>query len=417
MSNKSRFLKAISAGEFTGILDAIDLAGPGKERVPLVDLVGRALSDDVSSEIDVPSFPKSSVDGYAMKARSTFGANEGKPIVCRVLSAVEMGRAPPSALTGEAECMYVPTGGFVPDGADAVVKVEFTKAVGTGGEGVQVLQAVVPGDGVVAAGSDIRKGSLLLRKGSFVTPARAGTLAAAGITSALAFKKLRVGLFSSGNEIVEPGKQLEPGKIYDVNSVLLAAMLESAGCAVTFHGILTDDMSSLGPAFASIIEKSDVVICSGGTSKGRGDLMPGIIEQHPATTMQVHGVRIKPGKPIIMALIGSKPVFVLPGNPVSAAMTMDRLVRPALRRWNRLPPERRTIIQALVAERVYSEFGRLELKPVVLSRLPDGTWDAKPVPKGSETITTLVDADGYFEIPDNVELVEKGTSVEVILFS
>jgi molybdenum cofactor synthesis domain-containing protein len=417
MSSKSRFLKAISAGEFTGLLDAIDLAGPGNERVPLANLVGRALSDDVSSEIDVPSFPKSSVDGYALKARSTFGANEGKPIACRVIGMVEMGRAPPAAVAGETDCMYVPTGGFVPDGADAVVKVEFTKTTGTGGKGVQILQAVIPGDGVVAAGSDIRKGSLLLRKGSFITPARAGTLAAAGITSAWVFKKLRVGLFSSGNEIVEPGKPLAPGTIYDVNSVMLKAMLESAGCVVAFHGILADDMSSLGPAFAAIIEQSDVVICSGGTSKGRGDLMPSIIEQHPATTMQVHGVRIKPGKPIIMALVGGKPVFVLPGNPVSAVMTMVRLVRPSLRRWNHQPPERRAIMTARVAERVYSEFGRLELKPVVLGRLQDGTWDAKPVAKGSETITTLVDADGYFEIPENVEIVEKGTSVDVILFS
>jgi molybdenum cofactor synthesis domain-containing protein len=270
---------------------------------------------------------------------------------------------------------------------------------------------------VVLAGSDIRKGRLLLKKGSFITPARAGTLAAAGITSAWAFKRLQVGLFSSGNEIVEPGKPLSPGTIYDVNSVMLKAMLESAGCSVTFHGILADDMALLGTTFAAILEQSDVVICSGGTSKGRGDLMPSIIEQHPATTMQVHGVRIKPGKPIIMAIVGGKPVFVLPGNPVSAAMTMARLVRPAMRRWNHQPPEKRAIVQARVGERVYSEFGRLELKPVVLDRAPDGTWDAKPVPKGSETITTLVDADGYFEIPENVEIVEKGTSVDVILFS
>jgi molybdopterin biosynthesis enzyme len=141
MSSKSRFLKAISAGEFTGILDAIDLARPGKERIPLANMVGRALSDDVSSEIDVPSFPKSSVDGYAMKARSTFGANEGRPIVCQVVGAVEMGRAPLATVAGETDCMYVPTGGFIPDGADAVVKVEFTKAAGTGDKEVRVKRS------------------------------------------------------------------------------------------------------------------------------------------------------------------------------------------------------------------------------------------------------------------------------------
>ncbi|MEX2682484.1 MAG: gephyrin-like molybdotransferase Glp [Candidatus Sigynarchaeota archaeon] len=417
MISKSRFLKAISITEFTSILDAIDLAEPGKEQVPLAGIAGRALADDVSCAIDVPSFPKSSVDGYALKARSTFGANEGRPVSCRVIGAVEMGHAPPRPITGEAECMYVPTGGYIPDGADSVVKIEYTKALGKDGEAVQVLQAVVPGDGIVVPGADIRKGSLLFKKGTFITPARAGALAAAGFTSACVFKKLRVGLFSTGNEIVEPGKPLAAGKIYDVNTVMLAAMLESTGCSVAFHGIFLDEMVTLGPAFEAILEQSDVVICSGGTSKGRGDLMPSLIGQHPATTLQVHGVRVKPGKPIIMALVKNKPVFVLPGNPVSAAMTMVRFVLPALRRWNHQPPEQRVVVQACLTERVYSEFGRLELKPVVLERGPDGTWEAKPVTKGSETVTTLVDADGYFEIPENVEIVEKGTHVDVILFS
>ncbi|MBN2149974.1 MAG: molybdopterin molybdenumtransferase MoeA [Candidatus Lokiarchaeota archaeon] len=417
MSSKSRFLKAISVTEFTGVLDGVDIVAPGKERLPLANLVGRVLSDDVWSDIDVPSFPKSSVDGYALKARSTFGANEGKPVSCRVVGTVEMGRPPPAAVAGEADCMYVPTGGPVPEGADAVVKVEFTRATGTGGDELLVFQAVVPGDGVVAAGSDIRKGGMLLRKGSHVTSPRAGVLAAAGVTSAWAFKRVRVGLFSTGNEIVEPGKPLGAGKIYDVNSTTLAAMLESAGCAVTFHGILADEMAALERAFMTILDQSDAVICTGGTSKGRGDLMPSVIAQNPATTLQVHGVRVKPGKPIIMAIVGGKPVFVLPGNPVSAAMTVSRLVRPALRRWNHLPPERRVAIKARVTERVYSEFGRLELKPAVLDRGADGSWSAVPASKGSETITTLIDADGYFEIPENVEIVERDTVVDVIPFS
>ncbi len=416
MSSKSRFLKAISTSEFASLLEAIDIAGSGAEDVPLAGLVGRVICEDVASGIDVPSFPKSTVDGYAMKARSTFGANEGKPLACRVIGVVEMGRAPPAAIAGGTDCMYVPTGGHVPDGADAVVKVEFTKATGTSNEDVLVFQAVVPGDGVVAAGADIRIGNVLLKKGSLITPARAGTLAAAGITSARVYKKIQVGLFSSGNEIVEPGKPLAAGKVYDVNSVMLKAMLECAGCNVKFHGILADDITSLEPAFGAILGQSDLVICSGGTSKGRGDLMPSVIERHPATTMQVHGVRVKPGKPIIMAVIGGKPVFVLPGNPVSAAMTLVRLVRPALLRWSHLPPERRVVVKARVVERVYSEFGRLELKPVVLDRGSDGSWSVRPVPKGSETITTLVDADGYFEVPENVEIVDKDTVVDVILF-
>ncbi|NMC06421.1 MAG: hypothetical protein GYA24_14485 [Candidatus Lokiarchaeota archaeon] len=416
MSSKSRFLKAIPVDEFTRVLDGINIDLARTENVPLANLVGRTLSDDVPSSIDVPSFPKSSVDGYALKARSTFGANEGRPATCKIIGAVEMGSAPPCALARDDDCMYVPTGGHVPTGADAVVKIEFSKPTGPGDKEIRIYQALAPGDGVVPAGSDIKRGTLLLGKGSHITPARAGVLAAAGITSARVYEKLHVGLFSSGNEIVEPGKPLAPGKIHDVNSVMLTAMLESTGCVVTFHGILADAMATLQPAFTSILDQSDVVICSGGTSKGRGDLMPALIEQHPATTLQVHGVRIKPGKPIIAAIINKKPVFVLPGNPVSAAMTFLHFIRPVLLRWNHVPAEHREIVQARVTERVYSEFGRLELKPVVLARAPDGAWDAKPVPKGSETITTLVDANGYFEIPENVEIVEKGSVINVVLF-
>nr|MDO8113100.1 molybdopterin molybdotransferase MoeA [Candidatus Sigynarchaeota archaeon] len=417
---ESRFLKTLKVDDFSRLLETINIAPSGTEHVSIDDAAGRVLSRDVTSAIDVPSFAKSTVDGYALKASATFGANEGRPLSCSIAGTVEMGMSAPASISSDYECIYVPTGGFVPAGADAVVKIEFTKPAPASKDkekAIQVYQAVVPGDGIVAAGADIKKGSIILKNGDLLTPARLGMIAAAGFTSVDVFPRLKVGLFSSGNEITAPGRPLTPGKIYDVNTVMLKAMIERLGCIVNSYGILPDDMAALEATFSTIMAENSVVICSGGTSKGKGDLMPALVERNPGTSLRVHGVRIKPGKPIIFAMISGKPLFVLPGNPVSAFMTLNRLVAPALRRWNKLPQQQLVVIKARLSERVYSEFGRLELKPVLLEKATDESAIAKPVSKGSETITTLVDASGYFEIPENVEIVEKDTVVDVILFS
>lgn len=415
----SRFLKALKVDAFLKLLDEIPGVQDRTEPISVADAAGRVLGRDVISTIDVPSFPKSAVDGYALKASATFESNEGRPLLCRVIGSVEMGSPPDAIISTKEECIYVPTGGFIPQGADAIVKIEFTKSVqneDTIADSIQVYQAVVPGDGVILAGADIHNGSTILTKGTFLTPAKLGILSAAGITSIEVYERLRCGLFSSGNEITEPGEPLSPGHIYDVNSVMIQALLQGAGCVVTSYGFVLDDKLIVSDIFSKALVENDVVICSGGTSKGTGDLMPEVIENHPSTSLHVHGIRIKPGKPLIFAIVEGKPVFVLPGNPVSAFITMIRLAIPHLRRWNRLPHLQSTIVKCQLAERVYSEIGRLELKPVIIQHDAEGEAIAFPVTKGSETITTLADAQGYFEIPENVEIVEKGTIIDVILF-
>jgi len=419
LMKERRFLRAMLAEEFTTLLETVDLSSRDDENISLSEAIGRIVAQDITSDINVPSFPKSSVDGYAVQAKGTFSASGQVAALFSLAGTVEMGTAPDFTIEGPETCAYVPTGGFVPPGADAMVKIEYTKVIpGEHGElgAVEISQPVAPGDGVVQTGADFKAGALLLRAGTVITPPRAGTLAAAGITTVDVVGKLKAGLFSSGNEIVEPGNPLDPGKIYDVNSVVLQALLRRAGCEVNRYGVVPDDLATLERTFSTALDENDLLLCSGGTSKGRGDLMPDFIESHPLATIQVHGVRIKPGKPIIFAMLGEKPVFVLPGNPTSAVITFVKFVEPSVLRWNGLPVPPKQVTRATLAERVYVEYGRRELKPVQLVDGPDGELVATPVAKGSETITTLVDADGYFEIPENVERVEKGTIVDVIYF-
>ncbi|MFX0101818.1 MAG: gephyrin-like molybdotransferase Glp [Candidatus Hodarchaeota archaeon] len=418
MSNTKRFLTALSVHEFEALMEEIDCKIPRLEIIRVDQALSRVLAEDISSNINVPPFHKSRVDGYAVKAEDTFEASEETGITLNVIGEVKMGKGAEGKIQS-GQTIYVPTGGMIPEGADAVVKIEYTKK--TGGPGtlekkVEIFTAVTPGQSITPLGADLKEKSVFLEKNTSLTTARLGSLAAAGIEEIKVFEKIRVGLFSSGNEIVEPGKELSPGKIYDVNSLTVKFLILESGCDVNFYGIVGDEMNFLRDIFSQVLSENDVIICSGGTSKGRGDLMPVVIEEHPGTTIEVHGVKIKPGKPLIFALIEGKPVFVLPGNPTSAMMTYIRLVDPFIRRNNGLPARASEKIKANLTKRVYSEFGRRELKAIILSRSEDGKTLANPVPKGSETITTLLNANGYLEVPENVELIEKDSLIDVILF-
>lgn len=412
MRKSKRFLSALSVSEFEAFLDDLECKITRVETISARGALSRVISEDVASNINVPPFHKSRVDGYAVKAEDTFEASDENGIPVQIIGEVEMGKNASQSIE-KGQAMYVPTGGMIPEGADAVVKVEYSKIEG---KNVLIFTAVTPGQSITPMGADLKENSIFLKKNSYLTTTRLGSLAAAGIEEIAVFEKLKVGLFSSGDELVESGKPLSPGKIYDVNSITMKSSIGNSGCNVQYYGIIGDDLSALKEIFKNALEENDMIICSGGTSKGRGDLMPVVIEEHPGTTIEVHGVKIKPGKPLIFALVDGKPVFVLPGNPTSAMMTYIRLVDPFIRRNNMLPPRMHDMVQANLVKRVYSEFGRRELKAIVLSRSEDGKMLADPVPKGSETITTLLNASGYFEIPENVELVEKDSLIDVILF-
>ena len=420
MKNVKRYLTAIKVEDFESILNEIVVDTGIIDEIPVIDSLGRTAVKDIKSPIAVPKFPKSKVDGYAVKSEGTFQASENSPIALEELGNIEIGTQPNIKINSKLECAYVPTGGPIPEGADAVVKIEYTTILERAGKKfVEISQPVGPGDGMIPAGADLISGEIITKKGTVFTIPMIGSLSAAGLTNVPAYARLKVGVFSSGNELLEPGEPLTHGKIYDVNSRILHHLIKRTGSKPVQYGIVPDELSILEDVFATALKENDIIVCSGGTSKGRGDLMPLLLEKHPELSTYVHGVRIKPGKPLIFALLDSKPVFILPGNPTSAMMTFIRLLSPHFKRWNRLPYETNITKKGILTERIYSELGRRELKAVIFSQ-PVGQKNTPaivtPILKGSETITTLLNANGYIEIPENVERLEKGDHVEVILF-
>ncbi|MBD3186160.1 hypothetical protein GF325_04975 [Candidatus Bathyarchaeota archaeon] len=414
-----RFLSALRVEEFDTLLGGIDARINEIEESPLNEAAFRVLSRTINSKIDVPRFAKSRVDGYALKASNTFDSSVDDPVSLEVVGTVEMG-ARPETQVSDGRCVYIPTGAMVPPGADAVVKVEFTESFkkqdGREMEFVCVQKPIHPGGNILPAGADLTKGELILESGTWLTPARLGCLAAAGETIIPVYRKINACYFSTGSELAPPGAELLPGYIHDVNSTTIFTLLNHSGCSSTYLGIIDDDEASLTRTINDALSMGDIAICSGGTSKGNRDLFPTILETRDDMELLVHGVRMKPGKPIVFGKMDKKHVFVLPGNPTSAIMTFIRFVQPALRRWSRLPSRLPHVIPAILEKRIYSEFGRRELKPIMLEDGDEGKRLAIPIMKGSETITTLANADGYIEIPETTEILEEGTPVSVRLF-
>ncbi|GAB4309055.1 MAG: molybdopterin-binding protein [Promethearchaeota archaeon] len=411
-------MEYLSALSYQRFLEKVTAHEPveGVEAVPLSpEALGRVCSSDVRSPVDVPHFRRAMRDGFAVRARDTFGAEETTPKPFQLLEQVAAGDVP-TATVGEGQCSYVATGAAVPEGADAVVMVEYSEE--RGGR-VWLSQAVTPGQWVVPVGKDVAAGSVVVEAGTVLTPAKLGALAATGHREVEVFRKPRVATFSTGNEILEPGEELVPGKVYDVNSTTLAALLVQAGAEVRHFGRLPDDAGPLERTLRRAVAEFDLVVASGGTSKGKEDLMPGVLRNAPEVTELLHGARMKPGKPVLYArwARGDRdvPVVVLPGYPTSAAVTCLFLVDPLVRKLARKPPRTYQKTTAVLSERVYSEAGRQEFKAVFLSEREDGTVMAKPVPKGSESITTLASASGLFVVEPGRTIVEEGTRVEVLL--
>ncbi|MHA1792638.1 MAG: molybdenum cofactor synthesis domain-containing protein [Promethearchaeota archaeon] len=410
--NEKRFLEAVMVDKFEKILDSITFSMDEVVSVPVKSAINRVLAKDLKTTIPIPPFHKSKVDGYAVIAEDVFKASEEDPVTLEIIGVVEIGKNVELQIK-KGQCMYVPTGGMIPDGADAMVKIEYTK---TQGNMIDVFSPLSPGENILFAGADLQAGATFLKEGDKLTIPRLGCISAAGITEVEVFRTLKVGVFSSGNELTVPGKPLHRGKIYDVNSTTIISVLEDIQMDVEYRGIIPDNYSRLSRTINELSREVDVIICSGGTSKGKGDHLPSIIEKLPTLETFIHGVRIKPGKPLIFAKTKSVIMFVLPGNPTSALMILNRLVIPYLRKWSRLPSPPSKKVLARLDSRVYSEFGRRELKAVILYQADDDSFLASPVQKGSETISTLKDANGYFEIPENEELIPENSQVHVTLF-
>jgi putative molybdopterin biosynthesis protein len=384
------------------------------EHVPLSEALGRVLAEDVRAEVDVPGFDRSNMDGFAVQAADTFGASEEEPIRLRLNDEILATGIAPRVEVVAGSATVIATGGMLPRGADAVAPIEVTDPDPDDSNFVLVRAPRVPGAAVSFAGTDMGRGETVLFSGTRLTSRETGVLAAIGRESALFVRRPRVAIISTGDEIVQPGEEMRPGLVYDSNGRILADAVRELGGAPIFHGAFRDDLDALREAVAVALVDSDLILLSGGTSKGEGDLNSHVVgELEPG--ILVHGVALKPGKPICLAASGTKPVVILPGFPTSAIFTFHEFVAPLIRDLAGLPSQARETRSARLAVKTQSERGRLEYLLVGLVEGEARRLSAYPMGKGSGSVTSFSRADGFVRIDRNTEFLDAETEVEVTL--
>ncbi|MQA28745.1 MAG: molybdenum cofactor biosynthesis protein [Luteitalea sp.] len=376
------------------------------ERVALADAAGRVAAAEVSSEIAVPPFSRSAMDGYAVIAADTIGATRERPVRLRIVERIYTGQLPSQAVEA-GSCAEIATGAPLPDGADAVIMVEETGG-GAGGEQVDLFAPAAPGQNVGRRGADMSPGDRVVGCGDLLNPSRVGALAAIGCGEIELFERPRVAILSTGNEVIEPGRRLGPGQIFDVNRFTLSAVVTAHGGRPERHPPAQDTLEGLETALTAC-RGADLIVFSGGSSVGERDLIVDLIARRG--TMIFHGIAVKPGKPTAFATADGVPFFGMPGNPTSCLSNAYILLVPFLRATARLPLYAPRTVRVPLARRIVSPAGRHQFYTV---RLHDGA--AHPAFKGSGEITSLSRADGYIEIPADQSTIDEGASVEVTLF-
>ena len=407
------FLRTVSKPEAERIWhDALRLGPLGGEEVPLAEAQGRVLDGDILVPIDVPPFDRSLVDGYAVRAADTFDANEDAPVSLELAPETAPAGAVPRTEVSDGTALEVATGGVIPRGANAVQMVEFSEVEGNR---LRLYKPVAPGANIQTAGADMRMGETVLRAGQRLTTRELGVLAALGIASVRVSRRPRVAIISTGDELVPPGRPLELGKIYDSNATTVAAAVRDHGGEAELMGVIPDDEEALRAACERARDSFDAVILSGGTSKGAGDLTFGVIESMAQPGILVHGVGIKPGKPIVLAAWDGRPVAVLPGFPTSAIITFNLFVAPIIRRLANLPVEAEAeSVEARLAVRYHPAEGRHEHVLVNLAPRSEGTPAAYPITGASGSIYAFAQADGTMEVAADCPVVQEGEAVRVI---
>lgn len=381
------------------------------ETVPLSECYGRVLAADVQSKVDVPGFDRASMDGYAVKAKDTWGADEERPKSLALAGVLHAGK-PPSVTVEPGTAVEIATGAVMPRGANAVVMVEYAD---TEGSVVNVRKPVSPGENVMHTGADVMMGELVLRKGTRLTPREISVLAAIGLDAVSVYRRPRVGIISTGDEIAPPGTRLAVGQIYDVNAYAVGAGVVENGGVATYLGIVRDEPLAFRNALLEASKKVDVILTSGSTSAGASDMMFDTVSG--LGQVLVHGIKIKPGKPTIVGEANRRPFIGLPGYPSSALTIFNEVAAPLIRHMAGLQAADLPRVAARMAVRAQSEGGREVLQPVGLIRAADGGLAAYPIEKGSGAVTSLLDADGYVEIGEHTHVLEEGEPVEVTLFS
>ena len=385
------------------------------ESADVISSQNRTLAEDIRAPHPLPEFPRTTVDGYAVRARDSFGATDSLPAYFVVVGEVPMGDAPLFEI-GAGECALIHTGGMLPRGADAVVMLEHTQSARE--NEIEIFRAAADGENIIRVGEDVVEGQLVLSKGSLMRPAEIGGLLALGITSVRVVRKPVVGLISTGDEVIDPHHSPRPGQVRDVNSYTLGALVEKSGGVVHRHGIISDRIDALKEAAAMALSGSDVVIITAGSSASTRDMTADVIRSLGPPGVLVHGINTRPGKPTILGVCSGKAVIGLPGNPVSALVNGYLFVVPVIEKLLGTLAKPKPTVLAQLTVNLPSQAGREDWIPVRLvahRHSSNVNWDAEPIFGKSNLIFTLAGADGLLRIQPDATGLSAGAMVEVLL--
>ena len=385
------------------------------EEISLVEAVDRVLAEDVQSEVNVPPFDRSAVDGYAVISEDTHGTSSTNPIVLDLIGSIDAGQSSNLELKS-GTTVRIATGAPVPKGADAVIMLEYTDRINS--DRIEVYRSITPGYNVSRKGEDVKSGDVVLRRGLNLKPQDVGILAAIGRRTVKVVRKPIVAILSSGNELVEPGTELENGKIVDINRYVLISAVKDVGGIPEDMGIVRDEAIDVASTISKGIEVADMVLASGGSSVGGRDLLPEAVNNLGRPGIIVHGIAMRPGMPTALAALGDKPVILLPGHSVAALIAFNSLVRPIISRLTGAPLKKMCdrIIRARVERRIPSRPGIRDFVRVIVHKTGDG-FTVEPVRvRGASIISSLVKANGILVVKEEREGVEAGEEVEVTLF-
>jgi len=382
------------------------------ESLPVDSALGRVTAEDVIAPHPLPEFPRTTVDGYAVRARDTFGATDSLPTYLNLIGEVPMGDEPAFEI-GLGQCALIHTGGMLPKGADAVVMLEYTQRIASTDE-IEIFKSVADGENVIRIGEDVAKDQVVIPKGTILRPAEIGGLMALGITSLPVARKPKVGLISTGDEVIEPGQRPRPGQVRDINSYTLGALIEKSGGVPIRYGIFGDQFEVLKEAAARALSECDVIIITAGSSASTRDMTAEVIRQLGEPGVLVHGINTRPGKPTILGACEGKAVIGLPGNPVSALVNGYLFVVPVIETLLGALPKPNATVQAQLTVNLPSQAGREDWWAVKL-KMEKGKRSAEPIFGKSNLIFTLASADGLLKIHPDATGLSAGETVEVVL--